>query len=369
MAFDVDCVIIGAGVVGLAIARALSIAGYDVLVLEQEDQFGLHTSSHNSEVIHAGLYYPDGSLKNKFCVEGRLKLYEYCEKFNVPHAKIGKLIVASTVEEICKLSSIEKNAAAAGNISLEALTGQRVRAIEPALNCVEALFSRETGIIDSHQYMLSLLGQLKDSGGELALKTRLKTIDVIKDGYSLEVDTGGGDFFKITTRSFVNAAGLFAWQVADKFYNKIGKILPARYLAKGSYFSYARKSPFNHLIYPVPVDGGLGVHVTIDLAGGLRFGPDVEWTDDIDYAPNAARKENFVSAIKRYYPALVSDDLYPGFAGIRPKTAPPGKESDFVIQAAAPDGVSNSIHLFGIESPGLTSSLAIADYVLGELQI
>lgn len=366
---DFDSVVIGAGIIGLATAAALAKAGHSVLVLEQEKQIGLHTSSRNSEVIHAGIYYRADSLKARFCNEGRGKLYKYCEDYNVPYKKIGKLIVASSQSEIAKLHNIYELAQHNGAAPLEWLTKNKIARLEPSLSCEAALLSPETGIIDSHMFMISLLGQIEMNGGELALNSTLKDIRTSPDGYTLFVDTGDSDLFQITTTSLINSAGLYAWDVAKSIYEVADMVLPQRYLAKGTYFSYSRKAPFSHLIYPVPQEGGLGVHVTLDMAGGMRFGPDVEWVDNVDYSPNSTRKDDFIAAIKNYFPAIDADALFPAFAGIRPKVTPPGVENDFMIETVQSDIGGPSIHLFGIESPGLTSSLAIADHVRDHLML
>jgi L-2-hydroxyglutarate oxidase LhgO len=360
-----DAVVIGAGVVGLAVARELAMAGREVVILEAEDAIGTHTSSRNSEVIHAGIYYPQGSLKAKACVEGRQLLYEYCAKHDVPHRRCGKLIVATEGNQLKNLDSIRQRATANGVLDLVPLTREQVIKLEPEVSCAAALLSPSTGIIDSHALMLAYLGDAERHGAMLALKSRLDRV-VIRNG-SFEVQVEGAD--PIACSVLVNSAGLRAPSVARAMDGFDGKLVPRELYAKGNYYSLARRSPFSRLVYPVPEPGGLGVHVTIDLAGQARFGPDVEWVERIDYAVDPARAERFYAAIRRYWPGLPDRALLPGYSGIRPKTAGPGEPApDFQVQGPALHGIPGLVHLFGIESPGLTSSLALADIVLREVR-
>lgn len=367
MSFDVDCIVIGAGVIGLAVTRALAQAGLNVIVLEKETQFGTHTSSRNSEVIHAGIYYSKDSLKGHLCLQGRDLLYDYCQSHKVSCQKIGKLIVATDEAQHSYLQALQEKSLALGTGRLEWLTRTEAATIEPQLQCEAALLSRQTGIVDSHQYMLSLVGDIEMYGGHLASRARVTHIEALTTGYRLTVDYGENESYHISSKALVNCAGLFSWQVAAPLYQQVSKALPPRYLAKGTYFSYAKQAPFSHLIYPVPVDGGLGIHVTLDQGGGMRFGPDVEWVEEIDYTPSQRSKADFVKAIRRYFPALIEDDITEAFVGIRPKTSPPGIENDFLIDDLSEYGLDHCIHLFGIESPGLTASLAIANLIKDKL--
>ena len=364
-----DAVVIGAGVVGLAIARALALSGREVVILEAEDAIGTHTSSRNSEVIHAGIYYPKGSLKARACVEGRALLYEYCVGHGVPHRRSGKLIVAADESQLGELEAIQKKAHANGVTDVVWMTRAQALALEPELSCVAALYSPSTGIIDSHALMLAYLGDAEAQGAMLALKSPLARVEVRQDGFILHVD--GSD--PIGCASLVNSAGLRAPTVAKKMEGYRAELAPGEYYAKGNYYSLARRSPFSRLVYPIPEPGGLGVHVTLDLAGQARFGPDVEWIERIggkeDYAVDPGRAERFYSAIRRYWPALPDGALLPGYSGIRPKTAGPKEPApDFEVQGPARHGIPRLVHLFGIESPGLTASLALAKAVLAQLE-
>lgn len=362
---DVDCVVVGAGVVGLAIARRLAQGGREVVVLEAAEDIGTVTSSRNSEVIHAGIYYKAGSLMARFCVQGKQMLYRYCDEHGIPYRNCGKLIVATTGNETEKLQGIRAHAAANGVDDLALLSGEAARALEPALACEAALLSPSTGIIDSHAYMLSLRGDAEAAGAAFAFHTPLLRAKV--DGDHIEIDAGGEQPMTLRCRLLVNAAGLNAPAVARMTEGMPLELIPPAYLAKGSYFSCGVRAPFSRLIYPVPEPGGLGVHLTLDLAGQARFGPDVEWVDHIDYAVDPARAERFYPAIRKYWPTLPDGALMPAYSGMRPKIVPPAVATqDFLIQAARDHGVRGLINLFGIESPGLTSSLAIADHV-GEL--
>lgn len=358
----VECIVVGAGVVGLAAARRLAQAGLEVVVVEAAGDIGTGTSSRNSEVIHAGIYYPAGSLMARMCVAGKHALYRYCEDHGVPHRRCGKLIVATAENENAKLISIRSHAETNGVDDLQTLSGADARALEPALNCTGALLSPSTGIVDSHAFMLALRGEIEDAGGALAFHAPLTRAKIVPEGF--EVEIGGDSPMTLQCRVLVNSAGLAAPSIARVIDGMPADRIPTTYYAKGNYFSCSARAPFARLIYPVPEPGGLGVHLTIDLGGQAKFGPDVEWIDEIDYAVDPARAERFYPAIRRYWPALPDGALTPSYSGIRPKIVPPAvARQDFVIQGPQEHGVAGLINLFGIESPGLTSSLAIADDV------
>jgi L-2-hydroxyglutarate oxidase LhgO len=360
----VDCIVIGAGVVGLAIARRLAQAGREVIVVETANDIGTGTSSRNSEVIHAGIYYPAGSLMARHCVSGRYALYDYCRDHGIPHRRCGKLIVAVTAEESERLASIRARAAANGVDDLELLDAAAACALEPALNCKAALLSPSTGIVDSHALMLGLRGDAEEAGAAFAFNAPLLQATAGTD--EIVVDVGGEAPMTLACRLLVNAAGLNAPAVARSIDGMPIEKIPPAYFAKGNYFSCGVRAPFSHLIYPVPEPGGLGVHLTLDLGGQAKFGPDVEWVNSIDYKVDPARMERFYPAIRRYWPALPDGALMPAYCGIRPKIVPPAVAvQDFLIQGPQDHGVAGLINLFGIESPGLTSSLAIADHVAG----
>jgi len=359
---SIDAVVIGAGVLGLAVARALALAGREVIVLEAEDAIGTHTSSRNSEVIHAGIYYPRDSLKARSCVEGRRRLYEYCASHGVPHRRSGKLIVATDETQLAELESIRQRALANGVDDIAWLSRAQTLAMEPALSAVASLHSPSTGIIDSHALMLAYLGDAEAQGAMLALKSPLQRAQLRGDGIELQV--GGAQPMHLHARCVVNAAGLHAPSLARRIEGYPPEQAPGEYYAKGNYYALAGRAPFARLVYPVPEPGGLGVHVTLDLAGQARFGPDVEWVERIDYQVDPRRAERFYAAIRRYWPALPDGALVPGYAGIRPKIAPQGAPApDFVVQGPRTHGVPGLVHLFGIESPGLTASLALAEEV------
>ena len=363
----VDCVVIGAGVIGLAVARRLAQAGREVIVLEAAESIGTETSSRNSEVIHAGIYYRAGSLMAQMCVSGKQLLYAYCAEHGIPHRNCGKLIVATTPKETEKLQSIRAHAEANGVLDMQLLAGEAARALEPALNCDAALLSPSTGIIDSHAYMLALQGDAEAAGAAFAFHTPL--LRAKASAGQIEIEAGGNAPMTLQCDLLVNAAGLGAPTVARNIEGMPIELIPCAYLAKGNYFSCSARAPFSRLIYPVPEPGGLGVHLTLDMAGQARFGPDVEWVEAIDYAVDPARAERFYPAIRKYWPTLPDGALMPSYSGIRPKIVPPAVATqDFLIQGPRTHGVSGLINLFGIESPGLTSSLAIADHV-GELAV
>ena len=351
---------IGAGVVGLAIGRALARAGREVLVLERERQFGTGTSSRNSEVIHAGIYYPAGSLKARLCVEGRRMLYAYCSARGVAHRKLGKLIVATRRAQVDSLRSILARAQANGVENIAMIDAAEALRLEPQLACIAALHSRETGIVDSHGLMLALLGDLEAAGGALACASPFAAARRVGDRWI--VRTGGEADFELAADAIVNAAGLHAQEVAAAI--EPASPAPRRFLARGCYFQLAGLAPFSRLIYPVPVPGGLGVHLTLDLGGQARFGPDVEWIDAIDYTVDPHRADAFYAEVREYWPQLPDASLAPAYAGIRPKlSGPRDPAADFVIGGPRAHGVPGLIHLFGIESPGLTACLAIGEHV------
>jgi L-2-hydroxyglutarate oxidase LhgO len=363
----VDCIVIGAGVAGLAVARELSRAGREVIVVEAADAIGTVTSARNSEVLHAGIYYPPGSLKARLCVAGRERLYAYCAEHAVAHRRCGKLIVATSADQLADLERLEVQARENGVDDLVPLDPPAIAALEPALSCVAALHSPSTGIIDSHQYMLALEGDARDAGAVFAFGSPVVGGDVMGDGIGVVV--GGAEPMTLCARSVVNCAGHDGPRVARSIAGLPGISIPRAYLCKGNYFRLAGRSPFSRLVYPIPEAAGLGVHVTLDLGGQARFGPDVEWVDAIDYAVDPARAERFYPAIRRYWPELPDGALVPDYSGIRPKIHAPGEAArDFVIDGAREHGVAGLVNLFGIESPGLTASLAIAEYAVGKLR-
>jgi L-2-hydroxyglutarate oxidase LhgO len=362
----VEAVVLGAGVVGLAVARALALSGREVLVLEAAGGIGTVTSSRNSEVVHAGIYYPTGSLKARLCVAGRQALYGYCAAHGVPIHKLGKLIVASDPAETLRLETIQAQAAANG-VPLTLLSGDQARAMEPALRVDSALHSPETGIVDSHGLMLAYQGEAEDAGAMLAMHAPVEGGEVTGHGIRLRV--GGEAEMDLECTILVNAVGLHAPAMARSISGIPRQSIPRAYLCKGSYYGLAGRAPFSRLIYPVPEPGGLGVHLTLDLGGQARFGPDVEWVEREEYAVDLGRAAGFYAAIRRYWPALPDGALVPGYAGIRPKISGPGEPAaDFAIVGPAEHGVPGLVNLFGIESPGLTASLAIGEVVLQRLE-
>jgi L-2-hydroxyglutarate oxidase LhgO len=358
----VECVVAGGGVIGLAAARALARAGHEVLLLEQERWIGSHTSSRNSEVIHAGLYYPQGSLKARYCVEGRTRLYEYCAEHGVPHRRAGKLVVACREDEIDVLRHVMARAAANGVKDLVWLGGNEARAVEPELSCLAAFHSPSTGIIDSHGLMLAYEADAQAAGAMVVLRAPVLGGRVEAAGFRLEV--GGAEPMTLDCKCLVNSAGLEAPALARRIAGVPPETVPRDYYCRGVYFTLSGRVPFRRLVYPVPEAAGLGVHLTLDLAGQARFGPDTEWIDGIDYAVDPARGEKFYAAIRTYWPGLQDGVLQPGYAGIRAKiNSPKEPAADFVIQGPEAHGVPGLVNLYGIESPGITASLPIADHV------
>ncbi len=358
----VECVVIGAGVVGLAVARALAQDGREVVVLERADMIGTETSSRHSEVIHAGIYYPQGSLKAEFCVAGKKAMYAFCDDHGVAYNNCGKIIVATDEEQIPELERLKTNAAANGVGDLEWMTPGEVTAMEPAVFCVAALWSPSTGILDSHGYMLALQGDAEAAGAMFAFLTPVVGGQVANDG--IRLDCGGDAPMSIVAETVINSGGLWAQEIARTIDGIPPETIPPTYYCKGNYYTLSGRPPFTRPIYPVPERAGLGVHVTVDLGGQVRFGPDVEWIDEIDYDVDPARADKFYAAVRKYYPELKDGAIQPGYSGIRPKIQAPDEAArDFVIQSPDDHGVPGLVNLFGIESPGMTSSLAIADFV------
>ncbi|WP_063688581.1 NAD(P)/FAD-dependent oxidoreductase [Alcaligenes faecalis] len=362
MANDVDCIVLGAGVVGLACARQMAQQGMEVLLIEQTASIGNGVSSRNSEVIHAGIYYTPGSLKARLCVEGKARLYDYCQEHHVDHARCGKLIVATTPEQEADLLKLQAQARACGVDDLQWLDAAQAQALEPALNCSAALLSPSTGIVDTHALMLALQGDAENHGAQLVFNTPFVSARVLL-GQGFEVHVGGAEAFSLTTTHLINAAGLGAVAAARQIEGLDASHIPNAYLCKGSYFSLAGRSPFKHLIYPMPNKAGLGVHLTLDLAGQARFGPDTEWVQDENYDMDPQRGQSFYAAVREYWPALPDNSLNPAYSGIRPKIVPTGHAAaDFVFSGPAEHGIPGLLNLFGIESPGLTACLAIAQH-------
>ena len=369
----VDCVVIGAGVVGLAVAREMALQGRETILLERENAFGTISSARNSEVIHAGIYYPKDSLKAKLCVEGNRLLYEYCRSHQVATQPYGKLIVASDVSQLDDLQAILYKAQNNGVPDIKIISGEQAKALEPQLQCVAAILSSSTGIVDSHGYMLSLLGGFEDAGGMVAYQSPLISAKPIganaENGFELEI--GGPDGMQLQTKLLINCAGMSAPAVAQKISGLAKGQIPKAYFAKGNYFSLSGKSPFTHLIYPIPEPGGLGVHLTLDMGGQAKFGPDVEWLDieseeQIDYTVDSKRGDGFYDAVRRYWPDLRDGALQPDYSGVRAKIVPPNSPAgDFCFNGPKDHGLQGLFNLYGFESPGLTSSLAIARHLEG----
>jgi L-2-hydroxyglutarate oxidase LhgO len=365
----VDCVVIGAGVVGLAVARELALSGRDVIVIEKHAAIGMETSSRNSEVIHAGLYYPAGSLKARLCVQGRDALYAYCRERDLPHQRCGKLIAATSDAQRDKLAAIHAQAHLNGCKEVTVLSAQEARSLEPALRCVAALSSPNTGIIDTHAYMLALQGDAENAGSVFAFGSEVTGGYAGSDAVRLQVRTGDGTETEFDADTVVNCGGLWAPRIAAGINGLDQSSIPTAYFAKGNYYSLTGKSPFTRLIYPVPEAGGLGVHLTLDLGGQARFGPDVEWLVpsecNIDYTVDSRRADSFYREIRTYWPDLPDDALQPAYAGVRPKIVPEGSSAaDFLFSN---HGNPRYLGLYGIESPGLTASLAIAGHAFSLL--
>ena len=358
----IETIVIGAGVVGLAIARKLAQTGHEVLLLESEDAPGTATSSRNSGVIHAGIYYKPGSLKARLCVAGRQKLYAYAAERGIPHKQCGKLIVATDEAQIPKLREWEQIATQNGVVGMRMLTPDQAHEMEPEVFCTAALHVPCTGIIDAHPYILALEGDVEEAGAMIALKTKVTGGEVTADGFVLDVQ--GAAPSQISCKNLINAAGLGAQQFSHGLHGLDPLTVPPQVLAKGNYFSLSGKQPFSMLIYPLPVVGSSGLHAFCDLGGRVRFGPDVQWVDHIDYSVDASRAVLTEAAVRRYWPALPTGALQPDYCGIRPKLAAASPyDTDFVVQDARSHKIANLINLYGIESPGLTSSLALGDYV------
>jgi L-2-hydroxyglutarate oxidase LhgO len=363
---DTDAIVIGAGVVGLAVTRALALSGRSVVVLEVADAIGTETSSRNSEVVHAGIYYLEGSLKARFCVAGRRQLYAFCSERQIQHRRCGKLIVASDTAELAAIEALARRGAANGVDDLVLISAAEARAMEPQLECAGALHSPSTGIVDSHALMLALQGDAEEFGATFAFRTPFVRAEL--GGTSTVVETGGLEPMRLKTSILVNCAGLHASRVAQSIAGLDRARVPITRYAKGNYFTLAARSPFSRLVYPAPQTDGLGVHLTLDLAGQARFGPDVEWVDAINYDVDPGRCEGFATAIRRYWPGLPNNALAPAYSGIRPKLGGPASPtSDFRIDGPESHGFRGLVNLFGIESPGLTSALAIADEVVRRL--
>ncbi len=361
--FDIETIIIGAGVVGLAIARDLAITGHDVLIIEQHGLIGSETSSRNSEVIHAGIYYPGDSLKALLCVEGKQRLYAFCESHHVPHKRLGKLIVAADPSQIAALEQIARRAAQNDVTDLEFLDAGELAQMEPELTGAAALFSPSTGIIDSHAFMLALQGDAELHGAQIAFNSAVGNIAALPDG-GFRIDMEGDAPFSVTCRNAIVSAGLHSSRLLRGSGLALTNCVPQMHYAKGNYFRFSGRVPFSHLIYPVPDAGGLGVHLTLDMGGQARFGPDVEWIDELNYDVDPQRGEQFYASIRSYWPGLPDASLDPDYAGIRPKISARGEtNADFLILGPSAHGHAGLIALAGIESPGLTASLAIADRV------
>lgn len=369
MSTDIDCIVVGAGVVGLAIARALALSGREVMVVEAAEGIGTGTSARNSEVIHAGIYYPAGSLKAKLCVQGRHMLYAYCAEKGVAHKRLGKLIVATSEDEIAKLDDILSKARINGVDDMELLTAAQAQALEPALFCTAALLSPSTGIIDSHGLMLAYQGDAENAGAQCVFHTPLLSGEVRSDG-GFNLQFGGASAMQLSCNVLINASGLHAPTLARKIRGVPESSIPTEYLCKGSYFTLQGRAPFTRLIYPTPHHAGLGVHLTLDLGGQAKFGPDTEWIDKVDYDIDPSRCDGFYEAVRTYWPGMPDASLAPGYTGIRPKISGPHEPAaDFMIVGPATHGIPGLVNLFGIESPGLTSSLAIAQETLARLNV
>lgn len=362
MSNDVECLVVGAGVVGLAIARAMAMAGKSTLIIEANEAIGMEVSARNSEVIHAGLYYPAGSLKAKFCVSGKHMLYDYCQEKGINHQRLGKLLVATDESQIQQFERIEQAAQANGVHDLQRLSQAQAQDLEPNLHCVAALLSPSTGIIDTHGLMLAMQGDAENHGAQFVFRSPLLGLQITPQGFVCQV--GGDEPIEISSDIVINASGLHAPTLARQFQGLDPQFIPAEYYCRGSYFSLSGKSPFQRLIYPMPNSSGLGVHLTLDLGGQAKFGPDTEWLEHINYDIDPSRSESFYAAVRAYWPDLADGSLQPAYTGIRPKIVGPHEPAaDFLISGPQDHGIPNLVNLFGIESPGLTSCMAIADHV------
>ncbi len=363
----VEYVIIGAGVIGLATARSLALNGRDVLIIEGAKTIGSGISARNSEVIHAGIYYPKNSLKAKLCVRGKELLYQYAKKQGIEHNNCGKILVATDDEQISHLEKIQKQAMDNGVNDLELITGDKAQSLEPELSCKAAIFSPSTGIINTHSFMLSMLGEVEDNGGACSFLSKIERITPSDSGFTLNINCQGENI-TLRAKNIINAAGLATVKIAKNIEGFAEDKCPKQRYAKGNYFKLTGKHNFRHLIYPLPQQAGLGIHLTLDIAGQVRFGPDVEWVDKPNYSVNTARISEFYKAIKKYIPTLADNSLIPDYCGIRPKIFFSDKPyTDFLIQGEKDHGISGLINLFGIESPGLSASLAIAEYITKEI--
>lgn len=366
MTADVETVVVGAGVIGLAAARALALAGHDVMVLERHNRIGTETSSRSSEVIHAGLYYPPGSLRATLCVAGKELLYDFCAQNGVAHQRCGKLLVATQEDEIAKLEAIAATAARNGVDDLQRLTAEDVRALEPEVACVAAYLSPSTGVIDSHGLMLAIEGHVTTRGGQVVLNTAVTGLSAGADGFTIEIQSGG-EPSTFTTRNLVLAAGLGATALGRMLAWPATYRVPETYPARGHYFALAGRTPFRRLVYPMPLGAWLGVHLTLDVTGRAKFGPDIEWCDDVSYEfdeESGARLARFEAEIRRYWPGLPAGALHPDSVGVRPKIYRQGEAiADFAIHGPTQHGLPRLVALYGMESPGLTSSLAIGRHV------
>jgi L-2-hydroxyglutarate oxidase LhgO len=364
---DIECVVVGAGVVGLAVARALARTRREVILVEAGEGIGVGVSSRNSEVIHAGIYYPSGSLKAQLCVEGKQRLYAFCDERGVGYQRLGKLIVATDEYQCAALHTLLEQGRRNGVDDLQWLDAGQAQALEPALSCVAALWSPSTGIVDSHALMLALQADAEACGAWLAFHTPLVSARCTEHGFDLRM--GGAQPMSLSCRELINCSGLSAPEVAGRIEGLPPEQVPTARLCKGSYFSFSGRAPFRHLVYPAPESAGLGVHMTLDLGGQARFGPDVEWVDQVDYRVDPRRADGFYQAIRRYWPGLPDNSLQSAYSGIRPKiTAPTEPAADFIISGPGEHGVSGLVNLFGIESPGLTSCLALAERVVQALE-
>ena len=367
MSFDFDAVVVGAGAVGLACGRALAGRGLSVLVLESEPHIGQGVSSRNSEVVHGGLYYPTGSLKARFCVQGRRALYAFLGDHKIDYRKCGKLVVATEEAEVSRIEAIFNQATTNGVENLEHLTGGQARALEPALNAHAAILSPESGVFDSHGYMLALQGEIEDAGGSVVVSTPFERAEPLPDG-GFRITAGGEGGAVLTTRLLVTAPGLQAQAVAARIDGYPTADIPARHLGKGVYFRLTGPAPFERLIYPPPIAGALGTHYRRDLGGQGVFGPDLVYVETEDYSVDPAKRDEFARYIRRFWPGVETERLTPDYAGIRPKLHGPGaSQPDFQLWDRDTHGLDGLVTLFGIESPGLTSSLAIGEAVAGML--